>query len=78
MLKKKTESEIIEILDTDYIENENMESIEVVNTLEEMENRIELLEKDMRYSVDKIRLIEEFLLNNTRGHYEKAMKRQSD
>ena len=76
--KKKTGNGIIEISDIDYIEKEDIKFIEPLKRSEEMESKIELLEEDLIKSINKIRLIEDFLLKNTRGHYEQAIKKQID
>ena len=78
MIKKKTGNGIIEISDIDYIEKEDIKFIEPLKRSEEMESKIELLEEDLIKSINKIRLIEDFLLKNTRGHYEQAIKKQID
>lgn len=85
--KKKVEYGIIEtsnnnIVDKNIkdnnIEDKNLKSPETVNIIDDLDEKIDSLEKDIKISMNKIRFIEEFLIKNTRGHFEKAMKKESD
>lgn len=76
--KKKTSDGIEDNLTVNTTDNDVIVAPEIINTQNELEERISILESSMGESLDKIKLIEEFLLKNTRGHFQKALKKESD
>ncbi len=76
--KKKTSDGIEAALKVNSTDIDVIVTPTVIDLENELEDRISILESSMEESSDKIKSIEEFLLNNTRGHFQRALNKKGD
>ncbi len=71
-------NEIINIGENQTLEDVKSHSLKNTNDSHRLIEKISLLESDLKDSASKLELIEDFLIKNTQGHYERAKKDKSD